>query len=275
MPNTNLCDKNQKITNFTTRINKNPSKNSQKRPISPSSTLSNERVSKQQITESNFNLPTTSPEKSASDNLHSLDGVEENTILKQALGPLITKFRLLRESVNTVHQDYADLKHTISKQKEELKQDLSDKIDKNTTQLIEVSNENKILQKENEDLKTRLNHIEQNQLSNNFIITGIPEGPYEQYSTMKLRVQEMIVVTIDSGDTDTDLDKAKGIEITSCTQLGRFRHNTSRPISVTFSTRDDKESFLSCKRKLPTGIFANEELPPHIKRRRDRLMPVY
>ena len=85
----------------------------------------------------------------------------------------------------------------------------------------------------------------------------------------------MIAVTIDSGDTDADLDKAKGIEITSCTRLGRFRHNTARPISITFSTRDDKESFLSCKRKLLTGIFANEELPPHIKRRRDRLIPIY
>ena len=132
MPNTNLCDKNQKITNFTTKINKNPAKIPQKRPISPSSTSNNERVSKRQITESNLNLPTMSTDKSASDNLHSLEGVEDNTILKQALGPLINKFRLLRESVNTVHQDYADLKHTISKQKEELKQDLSDKIDKNT-----------------------------------------------------------------------------------------------------------------------------------------------
>ena len=153
-----------------------------------------------------------STDKPSSDNLHSLESVEENALLKQALGPLITEFRLLRESVNTIHQDYADLKHTISKQKEELKQDLADKIDKNTTQLIEVNNENKILRKENEDLKTSLDHIEQNQLSNNVIITGIPEGPYEQYSTTKLRVQEMIAVTIDSGDADADLVKAKGIE---------------------------------------------------------------
>ena len=92
---------------------------------------------------------------------------------------------------------------------------------------------------------------------------------------MKLRVQEMIAVTIDSGDADADLVKAKGIEITNCTRIGRFRHNNARPISVTFSTQDDKESFLSCKMKLPTGIFDNEELPPHTKRRRDCLMPIY
>ena len=236
MPNTNLCKKNQKITNFTTIINKNPDKNPLKRPISPSSSSSNDRDSKRQIKEDNLDLPTMSTDKPSSDNLHSLESVEENASLKQALDPLITEFRLLRESVNTIHQDYADLKHTISKQKEEIKQDLADKIDKNTTQLIEVSNENKILRKENEDLKTRLDHIEQNQLSNNVIITGIPEGPYEQYSTTKLRVQEMIAVTIDSGDADADLVKAKGIEITSCTRIGRFRHNIARTISVTFST---------------------------------------
>ena len=85
----------------------------------------------------------------------------------------------------------------------------------------------------------------------------------------------MITVTIDSGDTEADLAKAKGIEITSCNRVGRFKHNVARLISVTFSTRDDKESFLSSKRKLPTGIFANEELPPHIKRRRDHLLPIY
>ena len=97
MSNTNIYNKNQKITNFTTKITK--------------------------ITES----------------------IEGNASLTQALGPLITEFRLLRESVDTVHHNYADLKQTISKQKEELKQDLADKIDKNTNQLMEVSHENKIL----------------------------------------------------------------------------------------------------------------------------------
>ena len=107
------------------------------------------------------------------------------------------------------------------------------------------------------------------------IITGIPKGPYEQYSITKLRVQEMIAVTIDSGEREDDLTKAKEIDITSCNRVGRYKHNVARPISVTFATRDDKESFLSSKQKLPSGIFANEELPLHIKKRRDHLLPIY
>ena len=201
--------------------------------------------------------------------------VENNKVLQQALGPLVAEFKLLRESVNTVHTDYKDLKQVISKQKEEIKHELIDKIDKNTTKLVEISQENRILCKENESLKSRLDRIEQNQLSNNVIITGIPEGPYKQYGITKLRVQEMIAVTIDSGDREDDLTKAKEIDITSCNRVGRYKHNVARPISVTFATRDDKESFLSGKRKLPSGIFANEELPPHIKKRRDRLLPIY
>ena len=100
-----------------------------------------------------------------------------------------------------------------------------------------------------------------------FKLLRIPKGPYKQYSITKLRVQEMIVVTIDSGNREDDLTKAKEIDITSCNRVGRYKHNVARPISVTFATRDDKESFLSSKRKLPSGIFANKELPLHIKKR--------
>ena len=103
----------------------------------------------------------------------------------------------------------------------------------------------------------------------------IPEGPYEQYGITKLRVQEMIAVMIDSGDREDDLIKAKEIDITSCNRVGRYKHNVARPISVTFATRDNKEAFLSGKRKLPSGVFANDELSPHVKKRRDRLLPIY
>ena len=57
--------------------------------------------------------------------------LEENEALKNALGPLIYDFKLLQESIDTVHADYADLKQTISKQKEDLQQELVGKIDNN------------------------------------------------------------------------------------------------------------------------------------------------
>ena len=280
MSNTSALNKLPKITNYTKKISKPTTP--VKRPISPTSSTSSECETKRPNTmdySGHDKIPTGKPAisetPSSADQVSSINTAENNKVLQQALGPLVTEFKLLRESVDTVHSDYKDLKHVITKQKEEIKHELINKIDKNTSKLVEISQENRILRKENESLRSRLDQIEQNQLSNNVMLTGIPEGPYEQYGTTKLRVQEMIAVTIDSGDREDDLIKAKEINITSCNRVGRYKHNVARPISITFVTRDDKESFLSGKHKLPSGIFASEELPPHIKKRRDRLLPVY
>ena len=113
--------------------------------------------------------------------------------------------------------------------------ELQQEIDNNTQQLASISHENKLLRQENDALKVRVDKIEQDQLRNNVLFTGIPEGPFEQYNITKLRIQEMIAITLNSGDAAKDLEAAKLIDITNCTRLGKFRPNYSRPISVTFS----------------------------------------
>ena len=210
---------------------------------------------------------------SSASNLTELNTMDGNDCdkLQKTLSPLMNEFKSLRDSVKS---DYADLKHTITKQKDELQKELIHKIDSNTKQLSFISEENKLLHKENTELKSRLDTIEQNQLRNNVLVSGIQEGPYEQYNMTKLRIQEMIAVTINSGNVVQDLETAKGIEIIDCKRLGKYRNNYSRPISVTFATRDDKEMFLSNKRALPGGIYANEEFAIHIKQNRDRLRPI-
>ena len=84
----------------------------------------------------------------------------------------------------------------------------------------------------------------------------------------------MIAITIDSGDAAADLETAKNVEMLCCSRVGKFRHNCACPISVTFSKRDDKEVLLSCKHKLPTGVYTNEEYPLHVKCNRDKLCPI-
>ena len=100
----------------------------------------------------------------------------------------------------SVKSDYEDLKHTITKQKLELQQELVHKIDTNSQQLASISHENKLLRKENDALKVRLDKIKQDQLRNNVLLMGIPEGPFEDYNITKLRIQEMLAITINSGD---------------------------------------------------------------------------
>ena len=157
-----------------------------KRPISP--TLDIEREAKQPCLSKSLKKVHDTGKMDKSTN-------EENPTLQAALGPLVKEFQLLRESVDTVHNDYTDLKQTISKQKEEIKNELADKIETNSKQLHKITAENQFLKKENETLKSRMEALEQTQLTNNIILTGVQEGPFEPYSTTKLRVYEMIAAT--------------------------------------------------------------------------------
>ena len=84
----------------------------------------------------------------------------------------------------------------------------------------------------------------------------------------------MIATTVGSGDVIADLEATKKVEITGCNHVGKFRNNRARPISVTFKLCDDKELFLSCKCKLPAGIYENEEYPIHVKRTWDKLLSI-
>ena len=257
--------KNKKITDYTSKTispKLNPiHRASQKWPISPDEAQHGKNFKNQKMDTD----PHPSELQHPLDKTQDCSNLEENEALKNALGPLINEFKLLWESIDTVHADYANLEQTISKQKEDLQQELVCKIDKNSKQLASVVQENRNLWKENSELKTRLDKLEQDQLINNLMITGIQEGPYEQYGTTKLRVQEMIAETIQSGNAMQDIETTKAIDIVSCKRVGKYRHNFPRSISVTFAKRDDKESFLSNKRQLPVGIFANEEYPLHIK----------
>ena len=133
--------KNKKITDFTSKttpqaelnhqkIEATKTKQANKCPISP--TIETGREVKQLC----LSMPLKKVlDKSRMDN----STVEENPILQAALGPLVKEFQLLRESVNTVHSDYTDLKKTISKQKEEIKIELADKIETNSKQLHKIT----------------------------------------------------------------------------------------------------------------------------------------
>ena len=147
MPLDLVC-KNKKITDFTTKlIFPNPvssQRTSQKRPISPSDTQISKNTKNPKMDTS---LDTKNAELSVKNTNNDItkdkpNPPEENAALQNMLGPLIMEFKLLWESVDTVHADYVDLKQMISKQKDDLQQELVSKIDNNSKQLAAVAQEN-------------------------------------------------------------------------------------------------------------------------------------
>ena len=223
------------------------------------------------------------------DGAYSTPSVENtqlpSSLVNNIVQPLIQEMRLLKDSVHndsaklegiisTQQTTIARLESTISTQQHEFSSNLRDKMEKTNSQILNCLEENHLLWKENHELKERLNKIELAQLGKNVIISGMQEQPWEGYTTTKERVYETIASAMGGSTLEETMKDARKIDITCCTRIGKYQLNQPRPISVTFSRKEDRQRLLENKCNLPNGIFINEEFPPHMKRNRDILRPI-
>ena len=221
-------------------------------------------------------------------NTSSIENTKRTTSIDDintTIGTLVEEMRNLRQSV---HHDILDLQRVVSQQKvditqmeqsvKEAKQEIKDllieKIDNNTHNIQRIMNENKILKTENEKLKDRMNRLEKLQLENNVLISGQPEEAWEPYDRTKGIVLDTILTSLNSLQTEEATRIVKNIEIINCKRIGRYKIGKSRPISVTFHKKADKQRLLENRRNLPMGVYVNEEFPLEIKRNRDTLRPI-
>ena len=199
--------------------------------------------------------------------------------IRDAIAPIINEIQLLRESVhsdyNKLHADYVELQESITSRSGEIAEKLNQKIEVNTGKISEVIHENKLLRRENASLKERISKIESNQVRNNIIISGIPEGKWETYDTTVSRIYDTIATAFSSGDIDRALEEARQIEIVCCNRIGRYQMGKHRSISVTLCNYANKEKIMQHKKNLPNGIYINEEFPLEVKHNRDKLRPIW
>ena len=97
------------------------------------------------------------------------------------------KYSQLEKSISTQKEnttkDFKDLKELLLRQQDEITQKVSSQIETSNSSKNAIWEENKILKWQCSLLNNRLNKIETNQPSNNIIITGVPEEPWETYSS--------------------------------------------------------------------------------------------
>ena len=113
----------------------------------------------------------------------------------------------------------------ITSQKIKIVSEINDKVSANAKNISCILEENKLLKKENEDLKDRIGRIEQTQLSNNALITGIPEQTLEPYATTKQRILDTLTAAISNAKSisqESAIEEATAIEISYCTRLGKY-----------------------------------------------------
>ena len=139
----------------------------------------------------------------------------------------------------------------------------------------EIIEENKYLKTECSKLQDRLTRLETNQLNNNVILTGLVEQPWENYKITKQRVLDTICAALKPSEGENATICASMVDTAYCSRVGRAHPNYNHPISITFYRKEDKEVLMGNKKHLPTGIYANDEFPIHVKRIRDHLRPIF
>ena len=210
--------------------------------------------------------------------------LEEFKSLKETLKNTTTKmeqnYNKLENSITIQQRELATdilrLETVITNQKKEIVSEINEKVEVNTIDIQKLVAENKYLRGECDGLKNRLSKIETSQLSNNVIVTGIPEQTWEPYECTKQRVYDTIssaIIASDPSKENSALEEARAMDIAYCTRVGKYKPNHNRPISVTFTRRHDKERVMLIKNKLPTRIYINNEYPLHMKKIRDTLRP--
>ena len=136
----------------------------------------------------------------------------------------------MRNLRQTVHHDIRDLQNAVSQQKvditqmeqsvkeakQEIRKLLIEKIDNNAQNIQSIIDENKILKKENDKLKERMNKLEKLQLENNVLISGQPEEAWEPYDRTKGIVFDTILASLSSLQREEATRIVKNVEITNC-----------------------------------------------------------
>ena len=149
-----------------------------------------------------------------------LEGKEASGLseLQSLQGLLINEFHSLRDLIDKrytmLEERYSKLEDTIGSQNEAVTSDIqkleniltehkkevtgevNKKIDSNTANISVILEEKKQLKLQNINLIERLNKIESTQLSNNVMITGLPEQQWEPHQTTKKYVHETIAATL-------------------------------------------------------------------------------
>ena len=135
-------------------------------------------------------------------------------------------------------------------------------MEKTNSQILDCLEENRLLWKENQELKERLNKIELTHIGNNVIISEMQEQPWKGYTMTKESMYETIASVMGGDNLEETMKDARKIDITCCTRIGKYQLNRPRPISVTFNRKEDRQKLLENKRNLLMVYSSMKNFPP-------------
>ena len=131
-----------------------------------------------------------------------------------------------------------------------------------------------VLEMEHDNLKHKLNQVEQRGLDHCLVLTGIREMAKENEKDCVELIYNAIANAIDAEDETEHKQAAKCMEIRRARRLGKYNENYDRPISVEFTLKCDADYIMDNRRYLETGIYVDREYASDIEYRRKLLQPI-
>ena len=187
--------------------------------------------------------------------LHRMLNKDWSEKLDQKLDPL-------QSSVN-------DIKANLTTQEVKIEQVMKIK-DEN----LKLHNRCNQMEKENKQLKDRLTVIENHLLENNIILQGVTEDNWELNSIPKEKTIYALADTIEANTKQQQIDTMRGMPIKKVQRLGKYNSTRGRPISVSFTYKEDANYVYENKSSLKKGIYLDREYNDETENNRRILRPI-
>ena len=120
----------------------------------------------------------------------------------------------------------------------------------------------------NQSSKKKLDSIENHGLENRLLLKGVVENAHEDPSSLMNTVYHELSKTIDASYKGERLQQIREMNVTKCSQIGRFQKDRARPISLEFQYQQDIEYLLSNHKYLRPGVYLDKEYNAETDRKR-------
>ena len=129
------------------------------------------------------------------------------------------------------------------------------------------------MEREQDQLKQRILKLEDRRLECNLIFNGIPETGWESDEELVEKIYSVMAKTVDRDTEEKKLEHVKKVKIASVQRLGKPMENRKRPVQVIFDKANEAKVMMNNKKKLPKGVFMDQEYSPETEKARRQLRP--
>ena len=123
-------------------------------------------------------------------------------------------------------------------------------------------------------LENRISILEDKLLEKNVIFQGIYEDEYEDRADIKTQIVKAMATTMTGADFDEKKKAAGKTSIDTVERVGKYHPLRTRPVKVKFLEKKDVDNLFRNRKKLPKGVFIENEFSRATEKERRLVRPI-